>query len=45
MIVDDKSQTARIGVSAAQLLFVKLGFIFREQSIEDYGIDAHIKFF
>ncbi len=43
MKVDKQSQIARIGVSAVQLLFVELGFIFREQPIEDYGIDAHIE--
>lgn len=43
MKVDKQSQIARIGVSEVQLLFVKLSFIFREQPIEDYGIDAHIE--
>jgi len=43
MKVDKQSQISRIGVSAVELLFVELGFIFREQPIEDYGIDAHIE--
>ena len=41
--VVSQSRTERLGVSATQLFFVKLGFIFREQPIEDYGIDAHIE--
>ena len=43
MKVDSQSRTGRIGVSATQFFFEKLGFIFREQPIEDYGIDAHIE--
>lgn len=43
MKVVPQSRTERIGVSAVQLLFVKLGFIFRELPIEDYGIDAQIE--
>jgi len=38
-----QSSTERIGVSAVQLLFEKIGYIFREQPISDYGIDAHIE--
>jgi hypothetical protein len=40
---DAKSQTGRIGVAAIQLIFQRLGWIFREQTIEDYGIDAHVE--
>jgi len=40
---NSKAQTERIGVAAAQLAFRELGWIFREQSVEDYGIDAQIE--
>ena len=40
---DKQSRIGRIGVSATQLFFEKLGFIFREQPIENYGIDANIE--
>jgi hypothetical protein len=43
MKVVPESRTGRIGVSATQFFFEKLGFIFREQPIEDYGIDAQKK--
>ena len=43
MKVDSQSRTERIGVSATQFFFEKFGFIFSEQPIEDYGIDAHIE--
>jgi hypothetical protein len=42
MKVVPQSRTGRIGVSATQFFFEKLGFIFREQPIEDYGIDAQV---
>jgi len=38
------SRTARIGITGTQLIFANLGCIFREQPIEDYGIDAHVEF-
>ncbi|MEG4628553.1 DUF4365 domain-containing protein [Microcoleus sp. AR_TQ3_B6] len=38
------SRTARIGIAGTQLIFEDLGCIFREQPIEDYGIDAHVEF-
>ena len=41
--VDKQSRISRIGVTTVQLAFHKLGFLFREQPIEDYGIDAHIE--
>lgn len=38
------SNTEREGVSTVQLIISqKLGWIFREQPVEDYGIDAHIE--
>ncbi|MBG1268341.1 DUF4365 domain-containing protein [Nostoc sp. WHI] len=37
------SHTGRIGVAATELIFNRLGWIFREQPIEDYGIDAHVE--
>lgn len=43
MKADSRSRTGRIGVAGTQLLFGKLGWIFREQPIEDYGIDAHVE--
>lgn len=36
-------QTERIGVAAVNLIFEEIGFAFREQPIEDYGIDAIIE--
>lgn len=36
-------QTERIGVAAVNLIFEEMGFAFREQPIEDYGIDAIIE--
>jgi len=32
-----------MGVSAASLVFEAWGWLFREQPIEDYGIDAHVE--
>jgi hypothetical protein len=43
MKADSKSRTGRIGIAGIQLLFERLGWIFREQPIEDYGIDAQGK--
>lgn len=43
MKADSNSRTGRIGVAGTQLAFERLGWIFREQSIEDYGIDAHVE--
>ena len=39
----DTDQTGRMGVSKCQYLFIKNNFIFREQPISDYGIDALIE--
>ncbi|WDT86904.1 DUF4365 domain-containing protein [Alteromonas sp. 009811495] len=37
-------QTSRIGVfKVGQIVFSELGWIFREQSTSDYGIDAHFE--
>lgn len=41
--VDKQSRISRIGVASVQLAFQKLGFLFREQPIEDYGVDVHIE--
>lgn len=43
MKADSNSRTGRIGVAGIQLLFERLGWIFREQPTEDYGIDAHVE--
>jgi hypothetical protein len=32
-----------MGVSAAALVLEAWGWLFREQPIEDYGIDAHVR--
>jgi hypothetical protein len=32
-----------MGVSAASIMFEAWGWLFREQQIEDYGIDAHVE--
>jgi Domain of unknown function (DUF4365) len=36
-------RTGRMGVSVASLVFEAWGWLFREQPIEDYGIDAHVE--
>jgi hypothetical protein len=38
-----RQRTGRMGVSAASILFESWGWLFREQAIEDYGIDAHVE--
>lgn len=35
--------TSRVGVAAVNLIFEEMGFVFREQPIEDYGIDAIVE--
>lgn len=37
----DTNQIDRIGVNKVESIFLKMGWIFREQAISDYGIDAH----
>lgn len=39
----NRSETDRIGVSICQETFSRLGFIFREQTVLDYGVDAIIE--
>ena len=34
---------SRIGVAAVSLIFEKIGFVFREQPVGDYGIDAIVE--
>jgi hypothetical protein len=43
MKADLNSSTGRIGVAAMMLMFERLGWIFRDQPIADYGIDAHVE--
>lgn len=43
MKVSESSDIDREGVSFSSLRFTKLGYIFREQSIVDIGVDAHIE--
>ncbi|MBB3658422.1 hypothetical protein FHX15_003669 [Rhizobium sp. BK650] len=37
----DRNQTERLGVNAVEAIFLQMGWIFREQTVSDYGIDAH----
>jgi len=43
MKVDSKSHIDRNGVSTVQLRFSKLRWLFREQAVSDYGIDAQVE--
>ena len=36
-------QTERLGVAATELFFAKKGWLFREQFVHDWGIDAHVE--
>lgn len=38
-----RPQTERLGVSALEYFFAAQGWLFREQTTQDYGIDAHIE--
>jgi tetratricopeptide (TPR) repeat protein len=38
-----RPRTGRMGVSGASIVFEAWGWLFREQQIEDYGIDAHVE--
>lgn len=38
-----KPQTERLGVSALEYFFSQHGWLFREQTTHDYGIDAHLE--
>jgi Domain of unknown function (DUF4365) len=38
-----KPQTERLGVAALEYFFSKNGWLFREQTTHDYGIDAHVE--
>jgi len=38
-----KPQTERLGVSVLDYFFSKHGWLFREQTTHDYGIDAHVE--
>lgn len=39
----ESPQTDRLGVAALEYFFSESGWLFREQTIHDYGIDAHIE--
>src|SRR4051794_27941030 len=41
--MSDHSDVERLGVTLAQLEFTTWGWVFREQPILDYGIDAHVE--
>ena len=43
MKMHHNSQIGRIGVHAVGEQFIRLGYVFREQQTDDYGIDAHIE--
>ncbi|WP_345855190.1 DUF4365 domain-containing protein [Shewanella algae] len=38
-----KAQTERLGVSKLDHYFSSHGWLFREQMIHDFGIDAHVE--
>ncbi|ONA10952.1 hypothetical protein AQ875_21485 [Burkholderia pseudomallei] len=38
-----KAQTDRLGVAALDTFFSRIGWLFREQTTHDYGIDAHVE--
>jgi hypothetical protein len=38
-----KVQTERLGVTKADFFFSSVGWLFREQTIHDYGVDAHVE--
>jgi hypothetical protein len=42
-MIPTKPQTERLGVSVLDYFFSENGWLFREQTIHDYGIDAHIE--
>ena len=35
--------TERAGINAVERIVVRLGWIFREQPVEDFGVDAHVE--
>ena len=37
----DRHNIERLGVNAVEEAFLKMGWLFREQPISDFGIDAH----
>lgn len=39
----DSSDTERLGVGLADVAFTKWGWVFRNQPVGDYGIDAHVE--
>jgi hypothetical protein len=39
----NKPQTERLGVAALEYFFAEHGWLFREQTTHDYGIDAHVE--
>lgn len=39
----DSSDTEHLGVGLASVAFTRLGWVFRDQPIRDYGIDAHVE--
>lgn len=36
-----KNEQESLGVNAVERIFLEMGWLFREQPINDYGIDAH----
>lgn len=43
MKVPATAHTERQGIALSQLAFEEAGFLFREQNVHDYGIDAHVE--
>ena len=43
MHVGKEQNTGRIGVSLVEAAFGRLGLIFREQFVHDYGFEAHVE--
>ncbi len=43
MKVTSTAHTDRQGIALNQLVFEEAGFLFREQVVHDYGIDAHVE--
>lgn len=39
----NQPQTERLGIAALEYFFAKHGWLFREQTTQDYGIDAHVE--
>lgn len=43
MPIRTKPKTERLGISRVEFFFSRLGWLFREQALHDYGIDAQVE--